>query len=176
MMSNTPLQFRIAQLADVPAICALVNSAYRGDSSRAGWTTEANLLTGVRVEAPEVNDLISNPDSCILVCQQGDHIVGSLNLQKTDDGAYFGMFAVQPTLQGAGIGKQFMAQAEQTVQARWGVKRMWMTVITTRTELIAYYERRGYSRTGRIVPFPEEVGEEFRLVKDIEMLELAKEF
>lgn len=176
MMSHSPLQFRIAQLTDVPAICALVNSAYRGDSSRAGWTTEANLLTGVRVEAPEVSDLISNSDSFILVCQQGDQIIGSVNLQRTEDGAYLGMFAVQPTLQGGGIGKQFIAQAEREVQERWGVTRMWMTVITTRTELISYYERRGYTRTGRIVPFPEEVSDEFRLVKDIEMLELAKEF
>ncbi len=175
-MSNSPFQFRVAELDDVPAICALVNSAYRGDSSRAGWTTEANLLTGVRVESPEVEELISNPDSLILVCQQDDRIIGSVNLQNTEDGAYLGMFAVQPTLQGGGIGKQFIAQAEQIVQERWGVKRMWMTVITTRTELIAYYERRGYTRTGRIVPFPEEVGEEFRLVKDIEMVELAKEF
>lgn len=175
-MRDISTDFRLAQLSDVEAICALVNSAYRGDTSRAGWTTEADLLTGVRVGPEEVAALIEDPNSLILLATQHQQIVGSVNLARTDDGAYLGMFAVQPTLQGGGIGKQFMQQAEQLVQQRWGVNRLWMTVITTRTELIAYYERRGYQRTGKLVPFPDEVGDEFRLVKDIHMLEMEKRF
>lgn len=173
-MNASKLTFRIADKNDAPAITDLVNSAYRGDASRAGWTTEADLLTGVRVDAEDVRELIETENSLILLCLRDGVIIGSVNLLKTEDAAYLGMFAVNPLLQGGGIGKQFMQAAEELVKQRWGAKKMWMTVITTRHELIAYYERRGYQRTGRIVPFPAEVPEECRLVKDIQMEELAK--
>lgn len=172
--SNTPLQFRLAQKNDAEAITALVNSAYRGDSSRAGWTTEADLLTGVRVQAEDVREIIETEGSMILLCLQQNEIVGSVNLLKTEDKAYLGMFAVNPLLQGAGIGKQFMQAAEALVKSEWQATAMWMNVITTRHELIAYYERRGYQRTGRLVAFPAEVPDECRLVKDIMMEELEK--
>ena len=35
-----------AQDSELEAVAALVNSAYRGDSSRVGWTTEADYLSG----------------------------------------------------------------------------------------------------------------------------------
>lgn len=173
-MTTSTLTFRIADKNDAPAITALVNSAYRGDSSRAGWTTEADLLTGVRVNPEDVRELIETEDSFILLCLRDGNIVGSVNLLKTEDAAYLGMFAVNPELQGGGIGKQFMQAAEELAKQRWHAKKMWMTVITTRHELIAYYERRGYQRTGRIKPFPAEVPDECRLVKDIQMEELEK--
>lgn len=172
--TTSKLAFRIADKNDAPAITVLVNSAYRGDSSRAGWTTEADLLTGVRVNPEDVRELIETEDSLILLCLRDGNIIGSVNLLKTEDAAYLGMFAVNPELQGGGIGKQFMQAAEDLVKQRWHAKKMWMTVITTRHELIAYYERRGYQRTGRIKPFPAEVPDECRLVKDIEMEELEK--
>jgi ribosomal protein S18 acetylase RimI-like enzyme len=171
---HTPLEFRLARKNDADSIVKLVNSAYRGDSSRAGWTTEADLLTGVRVQAEDVKELIETEGSMILLCIQNSEIVGSVNLLKTEDKAYLGMFAVNPLLQGAGIGKQFMQAAEALVKKEWHSTAMWMTVITSRHELIAYYERRGYQRTGRFVPFPAEVPDECRLVKDIVMEELEK--
>ncbi|MBC3873409.1 GNAT family N-acetyltransferase [Undibacterium flavidum] len=173
-MTTSHLTFRIAQKNDALAITDLVNSAYRGDSSRAGWTTEADLLTGVRVNPEDVRELIETEDSLILLCLRDGIIIGSVNLLRTDNAAYLGMFAVNPELQGGGIGKQFMQAAEELVKQRWQAKKMWMTVITTRHELIAYYERRGYQRTGRIKPFPAEVPDECRLVKDIQMEELEK--
>lgn len=173
-MSPTELTFRIARKDDADSIVKLVNSAYRGDSSRAGWTTEADLLTGVRVQAEDVRELIETEGSMILLCLRDEEIIGSVNLLKTEDKAYLGMFAVNPLLQGAGIGKQFMQAAETLVKQEWQSRAMWMTVITSRHELIAYYERRGYQRTGRLVPFPAEVPEECRLVKDIVMEELEK--
>ncbi len=175
-ISSTPkLDFRHAVKSDAAAIAVLVNSAYRGDSSRAGWTTEADLLTGTRINAEEVMQLIEADNSVVLLCVQDDQMIGCVHLEKTDDAAYLGMFVVQPTLQGGGIGKQFMHAAESEVQALWGVKKMWMSVISVRAELIAYYERRGYVRTGRYKPFPSEIGDEFRLVENLQFEEMEKQ-
>jgi ribosomal protein S18 acetylase RimI-like enzyme len=169
------IQYRHAVKQDAAIIANLVNSAYRGDSSRAGWTTEADLLTGSRINAEEICSLIEADNSIILLCLQDDVIVGCVHLEKTDDAAYLGMFVVQPGLQGAGIGKAFMQQAEMVVQVLWNVKKMWLSVISLRSELIAYYERRGFVRTGRFKPFPAEVGDEFRIVKDLQLEEMQKQ-
>ncbi|MBC3881849.1 GNAT family N-acetyltransferase [Undibacterium sp. LX40W] len=173
--SSPQLSFRHALKGDAAAIAVLVNSAYRGDSSRAGWTTEADLLTGTRINAEEVVNLIEADHSVVLLCLQDAEMIGCVHLEKTDDAAYLGMFVVQPTRQGGGIGKQFMQAAETEVQALWGVKKMWMSVISVRAELIAYYERRGYVRTGRFKPFPSEIGDEFRLVKELQFEEMEKQ-
>ena len=133
----------------------LINSAYRGESSRAGWTTEADFLEGRRTDAAEVAELIGAGDSVILVCERGGGVIGSVHLQHNGDSATLGMLVVRPDLQGGGIGKQFMKAAEDFAQETWGVARITMTVITLRDELIAFYERRGYRRTGRITPFPD---------------------
>jgi ribosomal protein S18 acetylase RimI-like enzyme len=160
MMSSTPhdvpeLSFREAGIDDVDRIVELVNSAYRGESSRVGWTTEAYLLGGQRTDRDEILGLVEATDSMILLCLQENRIVGSVHLRKERRGAYLGMLVVKPILQGAGLGKRIMAEAERRVQQEWGVDRMRMTVITLRHELIAFYERRGYRRTGQRLPFPE---------------------
>jgi ribosomal protein S18 acetylase RimI-like enzyme len=148
------LVFRQAAAPDVAAIVALVNSAYRGDSSRVGWTTEADLLDGQRTDAGEIASLIAAPGSMILLCLNGPELIGSVHLQQAPEGAYLGMFTVRPSLQGRGIGRRFLAAAERLAREEWGVARALMTVITRRQELIAYYERRGYRRTGRLKDFP----------------------
>lgn len=154
-------------------IAALVNSAYRGESSRAGWTTEADLLDGQRTDEQEVQSLIQDDRSMILLCQQGDEIIGSVLLQKQDDAAYLGMFVVRPELQGNGIGKQFLKTAELSAQQHWGSRKIVMSVITLRPELIAFYERRGYRRTGEVLPFPDDLAAGIPRVEDLkfEMLE-----
>jgi ribosomal protein S18 acetylase RimI-like enzyme len=147
--------FRRADITDATAVAALVNSAYRGDSSRAGWTTEADLLGGQRTDAEEIARLVAAPGSLILLCLQGDEIVGSVHLEQVDAAtAYLGMLVIKPVLQGEGLGRRLMAAAEELVRAEWGAERMQMQVITLRHELIAYYQRRGYRRTGEIRPFP----------------------
>ena len=171
---QTAITYRPALKQDAAYIAQMVNSAYRGDSSRTGWTTEADLLTGTRINAEEVCNLLEADNSVILLCLQNEEIIGCVHLEKTLDAAYLGLFVVKPGLQGGGIGKQFMQAAEHLVQAQWGVKKMWMTVISVRKELIAYYERRGYRQNGKIKPFPAEVGDEFRLVKDLQMVEMEK--
>ncbi|MFH8793394.1 GNAT family N-acetyltransferase [Streptomyces sp. NPDC017941] len=148
------LTFRDAVEADVDALVALVESAYRGDDSRAGWTTEADILEGQRTDPEGVAALIASPDSKLLAVQRADRTVACCHLEHRGEHAYFGMFAVSPELQGAGLGKVIMAEAERTAHETWGVREMHMTVISVREELIAWYERRGYRRTGRMTPFP----------------------
>ncbi|MFI6643984.1 GNAT family N-acetyltransferase [Streptomyces sp. NPDC050504] len=148
------LRFRDATDADVPGLVELIESAYRGDESRAGWTTEADLLDGTRTDAEGVLAVVRAPGSRLLVVERDDDLVACCQLEHRGDAAYFGMFAVRPGLQGAGLGKLILAEAERDVRERWGVRTMQMTVISVRDELIAYYERRGYRRTGERSPFP----------------------
>ncbi|MCT2544615.1 GNAT family N-acetyltransferase [Streptomyces sp. NBC_00257] len=148
------LTFRDAADADVPALVALIESAYRGDSSRTGWTTEADILQGQRTDPDGVRRVVEAPGSRLLVVERDGELVACCQLEHRGEAAYFGMFAVRPGLQGAGLGKVIIAEAERTVRESWGVREMHMTVISVREELIAWYERRGYRRTGELSPFP----------------------
>jgi ribosomal protein S18 acetylase RimI-like enzyme len=146
--------FRDATDADVDALVALIESAYRGDTSRVGWTTEADILEGQRTDPEGVLQVIKSPDSRLLTVEQDGRIVACCQLQHRGDHTYFGMFAVSPTLQGAGLGKLVIAEAERLARESWAATEMHMTVISVRNDLIAWYERRGYRRTGRMTPFP----------------------
>ncbi|MFZ6753845.1 GNAT family N-acetyltransferase [Undibacterium sp. Dicai25W] len=168
------LSFRHASNEDAEVVAQLVNSAYRGETSRQGWTTEADLLEGSRIFAAEVLEIIAARDSVILLCLQEQEIIGCVHLQKNDDAAYLGMFVVRPNLQGNGIGKHFMQTAEQHAHKLWGINKIWMTVISVREELIAYYQRRGYLRTGRFKPFPKDNGKEQMLVDNLQFEEMEK--
>ncbi|MFE0435070.1 GNAT family N-acetyltransferase [Streptomyces nigra] len=148
------LVFRDATDADVDSLVALVESAYRGDSSRAGWTTEADILEGQRTDPEGVLQVVKSPDSRLLTVERDGRIVACCQLEHRGTYAYFGMFTVSPELQGAGLGKVIIAEAERQARATWGVTEMHMTVISVRNDLIAWYERRGYRRTGRMTPFP----------------------
>ncbi|GHB03589.1 MULTISPECIES: GNAT family N-acetyltransferase [Streptomyces] len=148
------LTFRDATEDDVPVLVGLIESAYRGDTSRAGWTTEADILHGRRTDAEGVRQVVTAPAGRLLVAERDGASVACCQLEHRGEAAYFGMFAVAPALQGAGLGKVIIAEAERTVRETWGVKEMHMTVISVREELIAWYERRGYRRTGETTPFP----------------------
>ncbi|MCC3766138.1 GNAT family N-acetyltransferase [Streptomyces sp. UNOC14_S4] len=146
--------FREATVADVPALVTLVESAYRGDASRVGWTTEADILDGQRTDAEGVRAVVTDENSCLLVAERDGETIACCQLEHRGAHAYFGMFAVRPSLQGSGLGKVVIAEAERFARAEWGVREMHMTVIRQRDELIAWYERRGYRRTGQMSPFP----------------------
>ncbi|GGQ52007.1 GNAT family N-acetyltransferase [Streptomyces althioticus] len=152
--ADTALTFRDATAADVDALVELIESAYRGESSRTGWTTEADILHGQRTDREGVLEVVEAPDSRLLTVEREGRIVACCQLEHRGDNAYFGMFAVSPALQGAGLGRTVIAEAERQARERWGVTEMHMTVITVREDLIAWYERRGYRRTGRTTPFP----------------------
>lgn len=154
VMTSSPLLFRTATDADIPALITLVTSAYRGDASRAGWTTEADILDGQRIDAASLQADIARERSVILLAEVDGVLCGCCHLADEDGHGYFGMFAVDPQQQGSGLGKQLMAQAERYVQQHWGRTTMQMTVIDCRSELIAFYQRRGYVRTGITKPFP----------------------
>jgi ribosomal protein S18 acetylase RimI-like enzyme len=144
------VQIRRAVPADVDAVVALVESAYRGDSSRAGWTTEADLLDGQRTDRDEVRSVL---EELVVAQDEAGELVGCCTLVPKDGHAYFGMFAVRPGLQGGGVGSQLLKEAE-TLAAEHGARYVEMTVISTRSELIDFYLRRGYVDTGETRPFP----------------------
>ncbi|MEU8508126.1 GNAT family N-acetyltransferase [Streptomyces brevispora] len=148
------LTFRDATDADVLALVELIQSAYRGDSSRTGWTTEADILQGQRIDPQGVRAVVEAPGSRLLVVERDGEPVACCQLEHRGEAAYFGMFAVRPSLQGGGLGKVIIAEAERTVRESWGAREMHMTVISVRHDLIAWYERRGYRRTGELSPFP----------------------
>jgi ribosomal protein S18 acetylase RimI-like enzyme len=148
------LIFRDAVDTDADAVVELIESAYRGDSSRAGWTTEADILEGQRTDLQGVLEVIKSPGGKMLTVWRQDQLVACCQLEHRGDHAYFGMFAVSPTLQGAGLGKLVIAEAERQAREGWGATEMHMTVITVREDLVAWYGRRGYRRTGRMTPFP----------------------
>ena len=147
--------FRAAVATDAPALCALVNSGYRGESSKKGWTTEADLLGGQRTDEDKLREMIAAKDSRVeLAFAEDGALLGCVHLKKEAGGScYLGMLTVDPQRQAAGLGKEILKRSEELARA-WGCGRMRMTVISVRGELIAFYERRGYARTGATEPFP----------------------
>ncbi len=150
----TDLAFRDATLADVDPVVALVTSAYRGDASRAGWTTEADILDGNRIDPDVLRHDIGRPRSRVVLAERDGRTLACAHVADEDGHGYFGMFSVVPGLQGGGIGKLLLAECERIAREDWGLPDMRMTVIDVRDELIAFYERRGYRRTGTYKPFP----------------------
>jgi ribosomal protein S18 acetylase RimI-like enzyme len=149
------LTFRFAEARDVPAIVGLIESAYRGQASRAGWTSEADLLDGRRTDVHAVESALAAPGSEMLVAEADGGLAGSCHLDRQAEAeVYLGMFAVQPSCQGQGWGRQILAEAERVARFDWGASTMVMTVIAQRSELIAWYRRRGYLPTGETKPFP----------------------
>jgi ribosomal protein S18 acetylase RimI-like enzyme len=153
------LIFQKAEISDASDIAQLVNSAYRGESSRKGWTTEADLLEGLRTTTQEVAKIIKREDAFILIGVLNNEIVATISCEwqalAGNNTAYFGMIAVKPKLQNKGYGKQIIAAAEALTRREWRVVGFTMTVISIREELIAFYEKLGYQRTGEFKDFPQ---------------------
>lgn len=147
------MKTRPAELSDVAALNQLVNSAYRGDSSRAGWTTEADLLDGIRTSEEALKGMLQNPNAAILLLEEGTELNGCVYLEKKGTVLYLGMLTVKPNRQGRGIGAMLMNAAEERARAL-GCSSIQMTVITARESLIAYYQRKGFADTGERKPFP----------------------
>jgi GNAT superfamily N-acetyltransferase len=145
---------RVARPADAVRIVPLIESAYRGDSSRMGWTTEADLLDGQRTDEADVLATISNEGSRMLLAEDGEELLACCTVRDRGTHAYFGMFAVSPKAQGGGLGKRMLAVAEQVARDELGLPAIQMTVIRQRADLIAWYVRRGYAQTGQMQPFP----------------------
>lgn len=153
-MNATPLPVRVARIGDLAHLVALVESAYRGDASRVGWTTEADLLAGQRTDPEMVRALIVSPHDAVLVVPDADGLVACCTVGRHDGRVGFGMFAVRPGVQGHGVGAAMLHAAQRYARRRWAADEIEMTVLAQRTELIAWYERRGFARTGETRPFP----------------------
>jgi len=153
-MQLSDISFRTANENDIQALIKLVTSAYRGEISRLGWTTEADILDGQRIDAQGINDDLLRPNSVILLAEYQHQLLACCHLAKEGDHGYFGMFAVRPHLQGKGIGKYIMQSAENYVYNHWQLSCLQMSVIDCRDDLISFYQRRGYRRTGIKKPFP----------------------
>ncbi len=145
---------RPATLADVPALADLIESAYRGPRSQAGWTTEAHLLDGQRTDAASLADSLADPQNIMLMAEDDHGPLACVMIESRADHGYIGMVTVRPTAQGAGLGRQLLASAEDHIRAQCALPRARMTVIAQRAELIAWYARRGYHNTGETAPFP----------------------
>ena len=172
------LTYRFAVERDVASVVALVESAYRGAESRTGWTSEAELLAGQRTDAAMLVALLAEPGAHVLLAEEAGVLQACCELREPaapGGVAYFGMFAVRPSLQTGGYGRIVLAEAERIAAAEFGAATLEMTVIKQRGSLIAWYERRGYRRTGEMKPFP--YGDErFGIPKidDLEFATLAK--
>ncbi len=150
----TDLIIRPAAPADLDALKQVIERAYRGDSARGGWTHEADLVEGERISRAELDTLVAADDAQLLVALQDEAPVGCVAVTHEGGAScYLGLLCIDPALQSAGLGKRLIEAAEETARAHFVAQAMAMTVIEQRRELIAYYERRGYVRTGKRVPF-----------------------
>lgn len=151
------IRFQTAAQNDLNNLAQLVNSAYRGDYSRQGWTTEADLLDGQRTDPESLKEIIETPLNQIEIAFEGKSLkmLGCVHLkQELPDTLYFGMLTIEPTLQGQGLGKVLLEHVEQLARAM-NLKKIRITVIPSRHELIAFYERRGFKSTGQVESFPQ---------------------
>ena len=167
------MTFRVATNDDIPGLNGLVNSAYRGEGSKQGWTTEADLLDGIRTSEDSLREMIERLDAVIVLAEQDNEMKGCVYLEKQADALYLGMLTVRPNLQGKGLGTQLLHAAEERAK-EIGCQKIRMTVITVREELIAYYKRKGYKDTGERKPFPNDP--KFGIPKrELEFLVMEKE-
>ena len=151
------IRFQTATPSNAQELANLVNSAYRGEYSEQGWTTEAKILGGQRTDTEKLTTLIQTPLNQIEIAFKGNSqkIIGRVHLlEEPPDTLYFGMLTVEPKLQTQGLGKMLLNHLENIAKG-YGYKRVRFTVIPTRTELVAFYERRGYRPTGKFEPFPD---------------------
>jgi ribosomal protein S18 acetylase RimI-like enzyme len=151
----TESTIRDAVRADIPALHALIESAYRGESSRAGWTTEADLLDGQRTDPEDLADILADPAQALLTAWRDGDLVGCILIADRGEGTgYFGMLSIRPTLQGGGLGRTLVGVAHAALAERFGARRVRISVLPQRETLIAWYERLGYQKTGETLPFP----------------------
>jgi N-acetylglutamate synthase-like GNAT family acetyltransferase len=170
------MNIRAATCLDIPVLHQLVERAYRGDSARKGWTHEADLLGGQRTDVESLTEIIADPAQRILIALSDDVVIGCVQIsRKNETIAYLGLLSVDPDVQAGGLGKTLITEAEAFAHREFGARIMEMTVIRQRGELIAYYERRGYTQTGETRPFPLD-DERFGLpvTRDLVFVVLAK--
>ena len=166
-------RFRIARFDEAGVVADHVNACYGGPDAAFGWTPETGILPGPRTTRAAVAANLADPAARIVLCDTPGGLSGSVLIQRQDRAAYLGMFAVLPRLQGGGIGRALMAEAERLARALWPVNRMELTVISLQTALTGWYARQGYRETGERHPFPHDL-EPGALRFDFDLIQMAK--
>jgi GNAT superfamily N-acetyltransferase len=150
---------RLATKEDVAPIVLLVNAAYQGEPGVASWTNEADIVLGPRITAREIEERIASPDGVILVVPDANEepacsLAGCVHVERRGDSCYIGLLSVHPRAQSARLGTQLLHAAEEHARESFGSAVAAVWVVNARTELVAWYERKGYARTGETHPFP----------------------
>lgn len=165
---------QLATPRDISEIVRLVESVYRGDGSRRGWTTEADLLSGQRTDAAMIEEMMKNPDAVFLLLRGTNELAGSVYLERRADHVYLGMLSVSASLQNRNLGRALLDLSEAFTYRRWGLSEIRITVIPRRQELISWYQRRGYMLTGAREEFPRDERFGVPKVDDLYFVELKK--
>jgi ribosomal protein S18 acetylase RimI-like enzyme len=160
--------------ADVNEIVSLVQSVYRGESSRQGWTTEADLLDGQRTDPAMIQELMDEPGSVFLLARQNGKLMASVLLQRKADHAYLGMLSVAVLAQNLKLGRRMMDESALYIKKNWRLNEIRITVIGVRRELIGWYERRGFKATGNVFDFPADPRFGIPKVPRLDFIEMAK--
>jgi N-acetylglutamate synthase-like GNAT family acetyltransferase len=153
IMDKNKIELEIASLNYAEKITSLVNSVYRGENSKKGWTTEADFLSGIRITEEKIKEIIERKSDKIILAVFDGNIIGCVHLENTGTYSYLGMLSVDVNYQEKGIGKILINECERYTKDVWGLSEIKMKVISRRTELIEYYNRRGYSATGELEEF-----------------------
>lgn len=171
-----PMSFHMerAQITDVENVVNLVESVYRGESSQQGWTTEADLLEGQRVDNKMVREMIERPDTALLVYKDHGSLQGAVYLEKQQETVLLGLLSVDVRRQGKRLGQSILAYCEPFILKTWSVQTVKIHVLWQRAELIAWYERRGFRKTGKTKPFPSDPKFGLPKVKDLHFVEMEK--
>lgn len=168
------LIFRRAETQDVPAIVHLVQSVYRGDTSKQGWTSEADILGGQRTDNAMIAELLAQPQGVFLLAEQGGELLGSVYLEREPTAVYLGMLSVNVKAQNLKLGRRMIEESEKWAWREWNVSETRITVISIRHELIAWYERRGFQLTGKTEEFPKDPRFGIPKVENLVFVELKK--
>ena len=189
---------RQAVATDIPELETLLNRCYRFEE---GWTNETEIIGGIRTNQDELKSVIDDAKQYLFVYPQTDtgdregqetgEILGCINVAIEDeddsqeDCAYIGLFAVNPKLQGGGVGRVMLAAAESFVQSclpdhqvsadgESNDKLIKMLVLNGRDKMLAYYERRGYINTGNTQAFSADDNSVEAKDKELYFIEIAK--
>jgi GNAT superfamily N-acetyltransferase len=150
MSSNhlTNLQFPLALPEQAGEITSLVNSVYRGEGAKKGWTTEADILGGIRITEEKIREAVNAENNVIMLTVFDNKIIACVHLEKEDNFCWLGLLSVDVNYQTYGLGKILIEKSEKFAKEKFGCDEMKMKVISVRKELVDYYKRRGYSLTG----------------------------
>lgn len=166
------VHFRIAVVEDATNIARLVNAAYRPHPDAGGWTHEAHLVQGERTSHQQVEVLIRT--SAVLVGILTERVVACAHISTEGEEAHIGMLAVEPSLQAGGLGKALLKRAEEYASQVLGATDLILIVLRNRSELIAFYQRRGYQLTGTVVDYPVDAGVGTPIVESLDLEVLYK--